>query len=176
MARSVAVSLHGGTLVVGLLLALQQQDRLVPAIPASVSALSVPRVDVSSADELEAAKARWNAAAIHDYVITVMRFRGFLHTESHTITVKDGKAVSDRAYCASAAMEAGNCVIAPIPLERFSVAGLLSDAEELAKRGGQAARFRFDPVLGIPLDASDGRSSMIADSGGFWIEKFEQSS
>src|ERR1041385_8628865 len=131
MFREVTFSLQGGIvwLVLVLLLAGQHQRPAMPQLPDWLAMRPALASEVSSLDALQTAKERWQSTRIANYVITVMAFRGFIHTEQHTITVKDGKAVSDRADCASAALEVGGSVIEDLPAERYSVDGLLAEAE-----------------------------------------------
>ena len=169
MYREMTLSLQGLILgVVFLVSILQHQHLATVRVPDWLATEPAVASEPSQLETLEAAKARWESTGIQNYVISVMEFRGFIHTERHTVTVKAGKAVSDRASCASAAIEAGVCVLEARPAEQYSVDGLLSEAAETLRRSDQnAVELKYDPVLGIPLEAS------YRDRG-FWIEKFER--
>ena len=169
MFREMTLSLQGSILGVVFLMSVAHHHHLAAVrLPEWLTASPAVASEPDRLEALATAKARWKSTGIENYVITVMAFRGFIHTEQHTITVKAGKAVSDNAQCASAAVEVGACVIERRQADRYSVDGLLSDAEEALRQSGEkAVELKYDPVLGIPLEAN------YRDRG-FWIEKFER--
>jgi hypothetical protein len=166
MTRAAAASLNSGFLSIALLgLSLQQQGPLAKLQKWSRSDAR-PVGEISRSQALEQARSLWKAAGIENYVITVMTFRGFLHTESHTITVKGGQVVGDHSYCASAPLEIGGCKVEHDTAGRYSVDGLLAGGEQFADA-------KYDPALGIPLEASYDEPTTMAGQQGFWVEKFE---
>jgi len=97
--------------------------------------------------QLNAARERWRDQGISDYTMTVRRLCFCAEVRPVRVTVAGGVVV-DRVF-----IEDGRPVPAALAESYPSVPGLFDALEEAARRADEI-HVTFDPILGIPLEAT----------------------
>lgn len=104
----------------------------------------------TTAAEIDAAEAQWQAAGITSYRITVRDVGALWFSQTETITVRDGQVVDQSETCRDTAGGPHPCKVFPGDAQTYTVPGLFARARALSMARGTAAVTLFDPTWFYP--------------------------